>query len=196
MADTSNVTAPQKRPQDELQAVRKPCLSVNGMAQAPALFIFDATVLGGLVVWNALLFCVMVQHNMTDFGKFYYSAVAFLQGQDMYGSSAAALAGMKELRNMNPPHFHLLLLPLALLPAGLALALWGVASLLSLLISVRLIVREVGLALTPWQWRLGGVGLLSFIGTAGVFMTGQLALLLLLSITLALVEARGGRWAH
>src|SRR2546425_11846235 len=93
MADTSNVTAPKKRLQDELQAVRKLCLSVNGMAHAPALFIFDANVLGGLVVWNALLFNLMAQHNMADFGKFYYSAVAFLQAQDMYGPGAAALAG-------------------------------------------------------------------------------------------------------
>ena len=72
MADTSNVTAPKQRLQDELQAVRKLCLSVNGLAPAPVLFIFDATVLGGLVVWNALLFCVMVQHDMTDFGKYRY----------------------------------------------------------------------------------------------------------------------------
>src|SRR5438034_3272694 len=199
MADTSNVTAPQKRPQDELQAVRKPSLSVNGMAHAPALFIFDATVLGGLVVWNALLFYSMAQHNMTDFGKFYYSAVTFLQGQDMYGPSAATLAGelqVQHFRNMNPPHFHLLLLPLALLPAGLALALWSVASLLSLVASSRLVVREVGLELTPWQWRLGVLGLLSFIGTTSVLLTGQLSLLLLLPITLAWVEARRGRWTH
>src|SRR6266571_2823872 len=200
MADTSNVTAPQKRPQDELQAVRKPSLSVNGMAHAPALFIFDATVLGGLVVWNALLFYTMAQHHMTDFGTFYYSAVTFLQGQDMYGPSAATLAGVggliQHFGNMNPPHFHLLLLPLALLPAGLALALWSVASLLSLVASSRLIVREVGLELTPWQWRLGVLGLLSFIGTAGVLLTGQLSLLLLLPITLAWVEARWGRWTH
>src|SRR2546422_10029686 len=180
MADTSNVTAPKKRLQDELQAVRKLCLSVNGLAQASALFIFDATVLGGLVVWNALLFYELAQHNATDFSQFYYSAVAFLQGLDMYGSSAAALAGMKELRNMNPPHFHLLLLPLALLPAGLALALWGVARLLSLLASLRLIIREVGLALTPWQWRPGGLALVSVIGTPRVLLPGQTSVLLLL----------------
>src|SRR2546425_5040608 len=196
MADTSNVAAPKKRLQDELQAVRKLCLSVNGLAQASALFIFDATVLGGLVVWHALLFYEMAQHNATDFSQFYYSAVAFLQGQDMYGPSAATLAGVKELRNMNPPHFHLLLLPLALLPAGLALTLWGVAGLLSVLASLRLIVREVGLALTPWQWRLGVLGLLSFIGTEGVFATGQLSFLLLLPVILAWVEARRGRWTH
>src|SRR2546422_5427451 len=183
MADTSNVTAPKQRPQDELQAVRKLCLSVNGLAPAPVLFIFDATVLGGLVVWNALLFYTMVQHDMTDFGKFYYAAVAFLQGQNMYGSSAATLAGELQVqlsRNMNPPHFHLLLLPLALLPAGLALALWVVASLLSLLVSLRLIIREVGLALTPWQWRPGGLALVSVIGTPRVLLPGQTSVLLLL----------------
>src|SRR5206468_6687846 len=61
---------------------------------------------------------------------------------------------------------------------------------------LRLIIREVGLALTPWQWRLGGLGLLSFIGTPSVLLTGQLSLLLLLPITPALVEARRGRWTH
>ena len=66
----------------------------------------------------------------------------------------------------------------------------------SLVASSRLVVREVGLELTPWQWRLGVLGLLSFIGTTSVLLTGQLSLLLLLPITLAWVEARRGRWTH
>ena len=63
----------------------------------------------------------MVQRlHMNDFGKFYYSARLFLDGQDMYGPSPATEipVGETETRqflNMNPPHFHLLILPFALL---------------------------------------------------------------------------------
>lgn len=181
------------------QSLRRFRPFLYGVARALALLVFDVT-LAGLVAWNALLVYVMVARlHMNDFGKFYYSAVAFLQGQDMYGPSPATLIAVSEsysqhFWNMNPPHFHLPLLPLALLPPAFALALWGVVSLLSLLASLGLIIREVGLKLTPWRCRLGLLGLLSFAGTGAIFVTGQLSFLLLLPVTLAWVEARRGRW--
>jgi hypothetical protein len=87
--------------------------------------------------------------------------------------------------NMNPPHFHLLLLPLALLTPGVALTLWIGAGVGCLLASLRLIVREVGLPCRPWTHRLALCGLLNFAGTAAVCITGQLSFLLLLQVTLA-----------
>ena len=67
--------------------------------------------------------------QMNDFGKFYYSSRAFLDGTDMYGPNPATAvpvthAETRQFWNMNPPHFHLLILPLARLPPLVALALW------------------------------------------------------------------------
>jgi hypothetical protein len=66
--------------------------------------------------------------HRNDFGKFYYSAVAFVQGQNMYGLNPATFVQVSETHhqqfwNMNPPYFHLLL-PFALLTPEVALTLW------------------------------------------------------------------------
>jgi hypothetical protein len=153
-----------------------------------------------LVIWNGMLAHLMVTTlRMNDFGKFYYSAVLFLRGDDMYGPSPATalpVPGLEGLHgwNMNPPHAHLPLLPLAKLSPGLALALWGAASVLSLAIGLRLIARELGLVLGFWERRLALVALLGFAGTGAVIATGQLSLLLLLPITIGWIEARHDRW--
>jgi alpha-1,2-mannosyltransferase len=97
---------------------------------------------------------------------------------------------------MNPPHFHLLLLPLTLLPPKVALGLWGIASFLCLFVSLRVIAREARLELTLRQRWLRSLGVLGFTGTSMVLVTGQLSFLLLLPITLAWAEARRGRWTQ
>ena len=68
----------------------------------------------GLLVWNAYLaYELATDLRMNDFGRFYYTAVAFLQGQEMYGPRPAEVVQPSELRtgqqlgNLNPPHFHL-----------------------------------------------------------------------------------------
>jgi alpha-1,2-mannosyltransferase len=172
------------------------------MVQALPFFAFDTTIVAGLVIWNAMLVYLMATNlHMNDFGKFYYSVVAFMQGQDMYGPNPATLIPVSETDsrqfwNMNPPHFHLLILPLALLSPGVALALWTGAGFLCLLTSLRLIIKEVALTLTPWQYRLAIVGLLSFAGTGAVCVTGQLSFFLMLAVTLAWMQLRRGHWGH
>jgi alpha-1,2-mannosyltransferase len=156
-----------------------------------------------LVTWNLFLLYLLTvswQFN-NDFGRFYYSASAFLQGHDIYGlwpSDIAPKAALPELQhgNLNPPHFHLLLLPLMGFPPLWTLALWGIASLISLFASLRLIVKEVALPLTPRLWRMGVLSLLGFSGTGMVLVTGQLAFLLLLPVTWAWISARRGRWTN
>ena len=72
-------------------------------------------------LWDVVLVRVMASLNMNDFGRFYYAARAFLAGHDMYAPSPATplgggqLAGTPQLFNLNPPHFHLVVIPLAAL---------------------------------------------------------------------------------
>ncbi len=155
--------------------------------------------------WHALLVGVMADRlNMNDFGKIYFSMAAFLGGQDMYAPSPATLIPLQTVRsgvtvyhqfwNLNPPHFHLPLLPLALLPPLAALAIWGGASVLALALSLRLAGREAGITLTPTGRRLATLGVLAFAGMGAVTVTGQMSFLLLLPVTLAWMAARRGRW--
>ncbi|HZT82978.1 MAG TPA: glycosyltransferase family 87 protein, partial [Gemmataceae bacterium] len=131
----------------------------------------------------------------------YYSAALWLQGEDMYGWNPATPAKLDEdtkvnLWNMNPPHYHLVMLPLALLPRGPALVAWWVVNLLLLAWCLRRITRELGIELTPRVRQLGLLGLLAFCATGSMILTSQLSFLLLVPMTLMWVDARQGRWAR
>jgi hypothetical protein len=159
-----------------------------------------------LAAWNlTYAYVVMTTLHFNDFGKFYYSAVAFREGRDLYAPSPATLvpvarpgqpAQTKEFLNMNPPHFHLLVLPLAGLKPSSALAIWAIASLASLVATLKLVGRALAIRLTPVQQALALLGFLGFAGTTTVLLTGQLSFLLLLPVTLAWLEARRGRWGR
>jgi len=161
-----------------------------------------AAVLLALILWNAWVAHTMVTRlQMGDFRILYLSARAQLEGRDMYGlpSELQSYAGRtlrSTLVNLNPPHFQLLLLPLALVPAGVALGLWAVASLLCLGGSLSVIVRELDLKLSwPTCYR-AAVWLLAFAGMGAVVGTGEVSFLLLLPLTLAWAAARRGRWSR
>src|SRR5215204_4233080 len=130
---------------------------------------------GILLAWNIFLaFKLATDLRMNDFGRFYYSAQAFLQGQSIYGPRPLEVVQKAEVEgrqfgNMNPPHFHLLLLPFTFLPPKSALALWGLVSLVCLVSALRLSVREIGLELTPRSWWISVLGMLGFVGTSMVF---------------------------
>ena len=158
-----------------------------------------------LLGWNVALVLVMERGlARSDFGKLHASARAYLAGRDMYDLGPATLSPVRgmtneilhyiQFLNLNPPHFHVILLPLAPLPGRWALAVWGVLSLVCLALSLRLIVRESGIALTPWRRRLAALALLSFAGMGAVAVTGQISFILLLPVTLAWIRARGGKW--
>jgi hypothetical protein len=153
------------------------------------------------LLWNVfLVYKLATDLRMNDFGRFYYSARAFLHGQDMYGPRPVEVAQTSELGgqqfgNMNPPHFHLLLFPFTLFSPLVALCLWGAASFLCLWISLRVIAREISFSLpTRRQWWFMVIGALGFTGTNMILVTGQLSWLLLLPITLAWARARQGGW--
>jgi Glycosyltransferase family 87 len=138
--------------------------------------------------------------HMNDFGKFYYSARAFLDGTDMYAPSPATAVPfgeheVGEFANMNPPHFHVLLLPLARLEPFTALVIWWVTSVAALAISVGLVARalEVRWTAPAVVWAIAGIVACS--ATETVVITGQITFLLLLPFTLSWVDARRGRWS-
>jgi alpha-1,2-mannosyltransferase len=148
---------------------------------------------------DALLLRKMMELHMNDFGKFYYSARAFLAGTDMYAPSPATDVGIGaaahvQFLNMNPPHFHLIVLPFAALPADQAAIVWMAASVFALMLSLALIGRELAISWTPFSVLLLVLGVLSFSGTQAFFLTGQMSMLLLLAMTACWMAARHGRW--
>ena len=137
--------------------------------------------------------------HMNDFGKFYYSARAFLDGGDMYGPNPATAVPVsatetRQLWNMNPPHFHVLVLPLARLSPLPAYVIWSIESLIALVLSVAVITRELRLRWSASRllWALTGFVVCS--ATLAVIVTGQLSFILLLPVTLAWRAARHGQW--
>jgi alpha-1,2-mannosyltransferase len=153
------------------------------------------------LAFDTLLMSAMIEKlQMNDFGKFYYSARAFLEGRDMYAPSPATNLRFEEapdlqMLNMNPPHFHALVLPFAVLQPARAVALWMGVSLFALMLSLLLIVRELRVDWTPTRLLATVLGVLAFAGTQTFFVTGQLSMLLLLAITICWLKARRGRWS-
>jgi hypothetical protein len=108
-----------------------------------------------LVLYDTLNFLIMVELTpKNDFGRTFLSAVAFVQGEDMYGMNPSIPwklddGTVLELWNLNPPHFHLLLLPFAWLPIRVALVLWLLVNIICGYCALRLIAREAQLTFTP-----------------------------------------------
>lgn len=152
--------------------------------------------------WDATLARVMISLHMNDFGRFYYSARAFLERRDMYAPSpatpwaAGVVQGAHQLLNLNPPHFHLLLLPLAILTPEAAVAVWMLASIFAFVLSLLLIAREIDFVTSGTRVVLLVLFGLACSATQAVFITGQLAFLMLLPVTLCWRDARHGRWVR
>lgn len=163
-----------------------------------------ATAASLLIVWYWVYYKFLATQmfsslHMNDFGKFYYSTKAFIDGEDMYGPNVATAfritgGAVRQFWNMNPPHFHLLVLPLAWLKPLPALLLWSLASLLALIQSLRIIARELRIDWTPMRlaWTAAAVVLCSATGI--VIVTGQLSFLIMLAMTMAWSSARRGKW--
>ncbi len=154
-----------------------------------------------LLLWNlwALLVSWVIL-PMNDFGRMYASADQFVHGKDMYAWTRATPAKLEkdlqiDLHNMNPPHFHVILLPLTVLPEGdYAFVVFWVASILCLYYCARWTLAEIGLTPTPDQRRITLLFLLAFCGTSAMLFTGQLTFVLLVPVTLAWLAARHGAW--
>jgi hypothetical protein len=154
-----------------------------------------------LGLWDMfLLFCMMMLNPKNDFGRTFLSAVAFVCGEDMYAMNESVPWWIEctqiQLWNLNPPHFHLLLLPLAWLSNDVALAVWVVFSAACLLVAFKVLLAEVRIEWTPLKRQLALVGLLAFIGTGTAMVTGHISFVLFFLLTLAWRDARHGRWTR
>ncbi len=155
-----------------------------------------------LFLWNLLLLVLLFQSMpQNDLGRPLLSTQAFLAGKDMYALNEVVVYHFNRdtvihLWNLNPPHSHLLYLPLTVMPPGLALLVWCVLSGLCLYGSIRIIVSEIGIALTPRRMEWMALGLLAFTGTGAALITAHVSFLLMLAITLSWRDARHGRWGQ
>lgn len=167
-----------------------------GLAATGALLL--ASVAGAL--YNASLVRFMATElRMNDFGRFYYATRAWLAGADLYAPTVATNVAVtpsvtQAFLNMNPPHFHLLIVPIAWLDPGPALAAWGLLSAGTALAAAAVIVRELRLPVTRRGvlWTVAAIAACSATGM--VVVTGQVTFVLLLPITLAWQAARHNRW--
>jgi hypothetical protein len=153
-----------------------------------------------LIEWNFFLLVASFQSMpRNDFGRPLLSTRAFLEGKDMYAPTDAVVIRYGQdkvlhLWNLNPPHSHLLYLPLAVIPPWSALLAWWVLGGLCLYGSIRIILSEVGIKLTPRRKRWMVVGLLSFSAMGVAVVTAHMSFPLMLMITMAWRDARHGRW--
>jgi hypothetical protein len=154
-----------------------------------------------LVGYDAFCLGLMIQLTpKNDFGRTFLSAVAFVHGEPMYAMNDSIPWKIEEdgttinLWNLNPPHFHLLLLPLAWLPIRAALMVWLLVNVACGTIALRLVAREAGWNFTSQQRQWVLVGFLGFIGTQTAFVTGHMSFLLFWLVTLSWIAARHDRW--
>lgn len=153
-----------------------------------------------LVVWDMFLLLVgWVLMPANDFGRMLHSARAFVRGQDMYALTAAIPHQVDEshwlnLWNMNPPHFHLFLLPLTPLSDDYASIVWYVLSGWCLYQSLCWILAELQIELTP-QLRSRGILFLLATPAMGSMLYGaQVSFVLMLPLTAAWIAARRRSW--
>lgn len=149
-------------------------------------------------VCHWLMFRTLRSLNYNDFGKFYYSLIQWRDGKSMYGPSPATLIPFAEGRseqfwNMNPPHFHLLLLPFSRLPIDRAYFVWTIVNLAVLLLAICFAVRE--LALRPKVTWIALV-VLAFASAPALTwaVTGQLTGLIVGAVTFIWLSVRRERW--
>src|SRR3954454_15014397 len=172
----------------------------RGLMRGPLASIALAGIAATFCFWNLYLISMLVYFMKgNDYCRMHNTAAAYWHGGDMYGWNIAVPAKFSDstsinLWNMNPPHFHLVLLPFSLLSWQVGLTLWFIVGALCLVYTLHLIAKEVNYPLTARGREVGLVALLGFTGTTSVASTGQLTFFLFMPVTLAWIEARRVRW--
>ncbi|WP_339124212.1 glycosyltransferase family 87 protein [Pseudonocardia sp. D17] len=118
-----------------------------------------------------------------DFDTFWHSAVALLQGSDIYHTPA-------KLTNLNPPVLSVLLAPFALLEALTAYRLWALLTLLMIVAAVLAVARELRLG-KGWT-AVAVVALLLSSPLHGTLVLGQIYGLLLVALVAGWIAERRG----
>jgi hypothetical protein len=151
----------------------------------------------GLIIYNlAILNLSIVELHGNDFGKFYFAVQSWLHDGSLYEPTIAThmQVGLDwhEFLNLNPPHFHILLLPFVALPLRWATYAWVIANICFGTLAMAIVWRELGLRLRS-AWVLPSLTLLLASGATGaVLLTGQFPGLLLVPLVMAWRAARRG----
>ena len=168
------------------------------MLRHPLVQIASAWLVVVLVGYNIAFLRAAADLHWNDFGKFYYAVRSWQDGVSLYTPTIATRltdgSGDFEFLDMNPPHFHILLLPLARLDLGVAARLWLAANALAALLSCWLTLRELGIRLKRWQWLPVLALCLGSTATMANSITAQCTGILMPCMTLAWIDARRGRW--
>ena len=145
----------------------------------------------------ALLHSAQAVH-WNDFGKFYYATQNWESGSSLYAPTIATGMWMGsfwlQFLDMNPPHFHLLLVPLAKLSLETAARIWLVANLATAIASIAVVFHELRLRVARVHWLPLACLCLASVATGGNSATGQCTGLLMLPMALAWRAARSDRW--
>lgn len=177
------------------QATARSRSSRSSIAAAciPALILislfYDALLLSTMISWTP----------RNDFGRAFASVESVARGDKLYAHNASIPWRLDEihtimLKNLNPPHFHLLLEPLVGLSERTALVVWMIAGLICLLLSIARIVREARVVYTPVEKGAATLASVVFVGTSTALITGHMSFLLLLMFTLGWSAARRKKW--
>jgi alpha-1,2-mannosyltransferase len=150
----------------------------------------------GLLAHDAVRFSAGLTPDLNDFGRFWASTHAVVEGRSAYVTPAANRFVRHRAptvdRNLNPPHLVWLLAPLGYLPARPALFAWTALGLLALLFITRRTLRAA-----PLLERQRVIAFVLALSATGVTLqTGQISFLLAWPMALSWLAMREGREAR
>lgn len=155
-----------------------------------------------LMFLNMIYFVIMMyQTPRNDFGRTFLSARMRLEGGSLYAVNDAIRWNREDgsevlLKNLNPPHFHLLLLPFARLRTEIALGIWIVAGIACFAAALRAIGAELELKFDSYERSAAVLAGLSFVGTSAALAAGHMTGILMAIFTFSWIDARRGRWTR
>lgn len=183
-----NAAAPPVSSGRRLELLLRHPLSQIGAAYLAVLF-------GGL---NFASLRTAAAFHWNDFGKFYYAVAGWQAGASLYAPSVATHLSdgsvTVDFLDLNPPHFHFLLLPLVNFELGTAARVWLALNLVAAAASCRLVLLELGIRIERWQWLPLIALCLGSTATMANAVTAQCTGLLMPLLTLAWIAARRDRW--
>lgn len=134
-----------------------------------------------------------VAAGATDFHQFHDSANAWIGGEPMY---RPVPQGDRVVFNLNPPHFHLLILPFAALPVAAGFAVWMAASIACLMSVLWQLIPRWFAGLREPLWPMVMLAWIFVTPVTGaVLVTGAPVWILLPLVYAAWQAHRGGRLA-
>lgn len=164
----------------------------------PLVQVACACFLGALFSYYDLLFRIAWSQHANDFGKFYFATRHWVEGRSLYASNVATRmlvhGEWMNFLNMNPPHFHLVVLPLTQVDLRTANIIWVAVNAVSAFLAVMLAFRELRVPVRLAKIMPAGAAALLSGALNAVAVTGQFTGLLMLPMTLAWREARRGNW--